>query len=100
MFQSLSHVSCDGYHTLGHTEIFFPLPAGYTIPRAEGAGRPVPAGSYAMTSLWNRLLGRSEILRSRPWDLTEIVPLSERLWFRLLLIALGILLLVAVFLML
>ncbi|AGB02977.1 MULTISPECIES: hypothetical protein [Methanoregula] len=53
-----------------------------------------------MTSLWNRLLGRSEILRSRPWDLTEIVPLSERLWFRLLLIALGILLLAAVFVML
>jgi len=100
MFRRSAILSNNGYDSPIHPEIFFPLRAHQTTPRAGGAGRPSPAGSCGMTSLWNRLLGRSEILRSRPWDLTEIVPLSERLWFRLLLIALGILLLAAVFLML
>jgi hypothetical protein len=28
------------------------------------------------------MLGRSEVWLSRPWDLTEIVPVQETLWFR------------------
>ena len=27
-------------------------------------------------------MGREEIWMSRPWDLTEIVPLHERRWFQ------------------
>jgi hypothetical protein len=33
--------------------------------------------------LWKRLLGKEEIWMSRPWDLTEIVPVHETFWFRL-----------------
>jgi hypothetical protein len=47
-----------------------------------------------MTSLWNRLLGKQEIWMSRPWDLTEIVPVYETLTFRVCAGIIGCLLIV------
>ena len=53
-----------------------------------------------MTSLWNRLLGKQEVWMSRPWDLTEIVPVHETRWFRVCAGIIGCFLVTALFMVL
>ncbi|NMB78191.1 MAG: hypothetical protein GYA23_03770 [Methanomicrobiales archaeon] len=44
-----------------------------------------------MTPWWFPVGKTPDINDSRPWDLTEIVPMAETFWFRFLAVILGIL---------